>query len=119
MTSENKFSICKVIGGVDPFKDDIKEKIYLEYQKTYYEMNKERLLKRQREKVRCECGRIVSRGTLASHKKTKLHERKLEERLSMIKYLSSVSKGDAVFQPHSSQVPDDDSPLVLVWEYQP
>ncbi len=119
MISPNKFSICKVDGGIDPFKDDTKHKMYLEYQKTYYERHKDTILSKMREKVKCECGRIVSRGTLSKHKKSKLHERKLEERLSIIKFLSSVSKADAVFQPHSSQVPDDDSPLVLVWEYQP
>lgn len=46
---------------------------YLDYQKNYYESNKEDILRMKREKVTCECGKIVSFGYMTSHKKTKKH----------------------------------------------
>ena len=46
---------------------------YLDYQKSYYESKKEEILRMKREKVTCECGKLVSLGYMTSHKKTKKH----------------------------------------------
>jgi predicted GIY-YIG superfamily endonuclease len=42
------------------------------WQKNYYEENKEALSERKREKIPCDhCGRLVSRGNIPKHKRTK------------------------------------------------
>ena len=41
----------------------------LAYQKKYYYVNREK----SREKIACDCGRIVCRDVLTRHKKTKVH----------------------------------------------
>lgn len=46
---------------------------YLEYQKSYYDTKKEQILNKKKEKVVCECGRLISFGQLTNHKKTNLH----------------------------------------------
>jgi hypothetical protein len=47
-------------------------------QKEYYEENKEELNKKQNEKVKCECGCIVSYSHLSRHKKSKKHLKLLD-----------------------------------------
>ena len=46
---------------------------YLDYQKSYYESKKEEILRMKREKITCECGKLVSMGYMTAHKKTKKH----------------------------------------------
>lgn len=54
-----------------------------EYVKKYYKDNKEHIQEKSKEysdsnkeKITCECGRIVSRGALSTHKKTNAHNKK-------------------------------------------
>jgi hypothetical protein len=49
-------------------KEQIKEQI-----KEYQRANKERIKERDRQKIKCECGSIVSRGNIATHKRSKKH----------------------------------------------
>ena len=44
-----------------------------DYGKTYYEQNKEIILAKQREKITCECGCVIVRNNLLSHKKSQKH----------------------------------------------
>jgi hypothetical protein len=46
---------------------------YLDYQKSYYESKKDEILRMKREKITCECGKLVSMGYMTAHKKTKKH----------------------------------------------
>jgi hypothetical protein len=46
---------------------------YLDYQKSYYESKKDEILRMKREKITCECGKLVSTGYMTAHKKTKKH----------------------------------------------
>lgn len=50
---------------------------YTEYQKTYYESKKEEILRTKKEKVTCECGKVVSLGHMTCHKKTNIHLKKM------------------------------------------
>ncbi len=43
------------------------------YNKTYKEVNRERIAEREKEKVKCECGCEVTKGKLTKHKRTKKH----------------------------------------------
>lgn len=49
-------------------KDRVKER-----NDEYYAKNKEALLKKRGEKITCECGKIITRGSLSGHIKTKYH----------------------------------------------
>jgi len=46
---------------------------YLDYQKSYYESKKDEILRMKREKITCECGKLVSMGYMTAHKKTNKH----------------------------------------------
>jgi hypothetical protein len=50
---------------------------YLEYQKKYYESKKDEILRTKKEKVTCECSKIVSAGHMTSHKKTNIHTKRM------------------------------------------
>ena len=39
----------------------------------YFEENKEKISKKNKEKIKCECGKILSFASLSNHKKTKFH----------------------------------------------
>jgi hypothetical protein len=52
-------------------KDHIKE--YQERDKKYYEINKENILEKMKEKIKCDCGCEVSKGCLKRHQKSKKH----------------------------------------------
>jgi hypothetical protein len=41
--------------------------------KKYYEKKKEELLKKQKNKVECECGMFITKGCIAKHRKRQLH----------------------------------------------
>ena len=43
-----------------------------------YYKHKDKQLVRDKEKVECECGAIISRGYIASHKKTSKHQQYLQ-----------------------------------------
>jgi len=56
------------------------EDIELTYSQKYWKENKEQLKSLAKEKTQCECGRIVARINLWSHKKTKLHANRLRHK---------------------------------------
>jgi len=45
--------------------------------KEYNEKNREKLRKDRNEKITCDCGVVVSRGNISTHKKSKKHKRLL------------------------------------------
>jgi len=55
------------------YRQDNKEKIN-EYAIQYYQDNKEKITERASQKIECECGKIVSRGNISTHRKTKKHQ---------------------------------------------
>ena len=50
---------------------------YTEYQRSYYEKRREKLLESKKEKVMCECGKMVSLGHLTCHKKSNIHIKRM------------------------------------------
>lgn len=44
---------------------------------TYYERNRERLLKDRSIKIDCACGKVITKGSLASHLRTKYHLKRI------------------------------------------
>ena len=44
------------------------------YKKEWYQKNKEKKSEKDKEKVECPCGSVVSKGNLATHKKTQKHQ---------------------------------------------
>lgn len=57
-----------------------------EYNKKYYEMNKNRILANSAIKVTCKCGKIVNRSNYFKHLETPLHKKRME--------LNSLMKND-------------------------
>ena len=55
---------------------------YLDYQKKYYDEKKESILRIKREKILCECGKLVSQGHLTTHKKTNIHLKNIKNNTS-------------------------------------
>ena len=51
---------------------------YKQYAHTNWENNKDKITKRAKEKVECECGASVSRGGLSDHRKTNKHQQYLQ-----------------------------------------
>lgn len=49
-----------------------------EYNKQYYEKNKDRILSNYAIKVTCKCGKSVSRANYFKHLDTKLHKNRIE-----------------------------------------
>ena len=54
---------------------------YTEYQQEYYQKRREGLLAKLKEKVVCECGKETSKSNLTAHKKTKIHQKRMDELL--------------------------------------
>ena len=52
---------------------------YLDYQKKYYDEKKEDILRFKREKIMCECGKLVSQGHITLHRKTNIHLKRLNK----------------------------------------
>ena len=52
---------------------------YTEYQQEYYQKRREELLSKLKEKVICDCGKETSRSNLTAHKKTKIHQKRMDE----------------------------------------
>ena len=44
---------------------------------TYYEANRERLLKDRAKKITCECGKVIAKGSLSNHLNTAYHLRRI------------------------------------------
>ena len=44
------------------------------YNKKYYEKNKSKILKKLKIKIKCECGANISKGNIATHRKTNKHK---------------------------------------------
>ncbi len=51
-----------------------------EYKKKYFQQNKNRIQQRQKEKVQCDCGCLISRTHLARHKQTEKHKQLMEDK---------------------------------------
>jgi len=51
-----------------------------EYRKQYNTDNRDKINEHQKQKVKCECGCIVSRGNLSKHRKTKKHLKLMENK---------------------------------------
>lgn len=59
------------------YYEDNKEELK-EYSKDYYEKNKKEISKKRKEKIKCECGALVSSCNLTKHKKTFKHIKLME-----------------------------------------
>lgn len=86
--------------GINPFVDDTSTVKY--YYKNYYERNREKMLARQREKIKCECGLVVCRGGINNHRKTKRHKDHLDRKFQLLKRLAVATSVDAVVEHRSS-----------------
>jgi len=54
---------------------------YSAYQKNYYCQKKEKILESKKEKVTCECGKLISLGHMTVHKKTAIHLKKMNSKV--------------------------------------
>ena len=43
------------------------------YNKKYYSKNRIKLLQKNKAKIKCECGAMISKGNIATHRKSKKH----------------------------------------------
>ena len=50
-----------------------------DYQREYRESNRDKINKRNAEKVQCECGTVVRKGSLSTHRKSDKHEKLLQQ----------------------------------------
>ena len=71
-------------------KDIVKERNI-----TYYEANRERLLKDRALKITCECGKVIAKGSLSNHLRTAYHLRRVpkvdnREDIASVPELNSV-----------------------------
>lgn len=62
------------------------------YYKDWYEKNKDKHLEYCREKIKCDCGLMVRRSNMTSHKKTQKHIEYIKDITK--KYLSLKDKYD-------------------------
>jgi hypothetical protein len=62
----------KILEEMKEYREANQEKIK-EYQKKYRENNKEKNYEKAKEKVTCDCGRIVSKRNLSKHEKSQKH----------------------------------------------
>jgi hypothetical protein len=51
---------------------------FLEYSQKYYEENKDKIIEKQKVKVNCECGCMISKTNLSTHKKSPKHIKLME-----------------------------------------
>jgi hypothetical protein len=54
------------------YRNANKDKIN-QYRLDYYQTNKEVIKAKQNSKIKCECGRIVSKSGISGHRKSKVH----------------------------------------------
>ena len=59
--------------------EDNKEKVK-QYKQKYKEKNREQTNKKQKEKITCECGSIIRKNDISTHRRTKKHIKLLEEK---------------------------------------
>jgi len=71
---------AKIIELCKQYKTENKAKID-EYQKQYRTENKAKIVEYQNQKVTCECGCRVTKYNLATHKKTKKHQRLIQSQI--------------------------------------
>ena len=57
----------------------------LEYAKKYYAEKKEKIVKRRKEILTCECGAKIMRMNMSGHRKTQRHQRALTEGVLCLK----------------------------------
>ncbi len=69
----NERNKLKLIDYHKQYRNDNKEKNN-EYKQQYREQNREEINQRRREKIQCECGCIVSRGSISIHNTSKKHK---------------------------------------------
>lgn len=62
----------KVLEKVKKYQEDNRDKIRVRH-REYEKKHREETNEKKREKVECECGKIISRGALPMHKKRKFH----------------------------------------------
>jgi len=62
------------------YNDKNREKIKQKRKLLYHE-NKKEIIKYRTEKVQCECGVIICRGSLTVHRKTKKHQKLLLQKV--------------------------------------
>jgi len=60
------------------YREENKE-VILEQHKEYYKKNKKEINEKHKEKITCECGCIVRKSDLTTHKKTNKHIKLIEE----------------------------------------
>jgi hypothetical protein len=72
--------------------EDVKEKKANKKFMDYYAdpEYREKHLKYMREKVECSCGRTVTRGNMATHKKTKMHTTRLAEKTPDKEFIEEI-----------------------------
>ena len=58
------------------YYNDNKE-YFVKVNQQYGEVNKERIATHKAEQIKCECGCVVTRGSLLRHKRSKRHEKAL------------------------------------------
>ena len=63
----------KIIEQKKVFYEANKDKI-LEQKKVFYEANKDKISEHRKQRVVCECGCELSKGSLTGHRKTKFHQ---------------------------------------------
>ena len=56
-----------------------KDERHMKYRKEYYEKSKNKVCESRKIKIVCECGNIVTKGGLLTHKKSKKHLKKIED----------------------------------------
>ena len=59
-----------------------------DYYKKYYQKNKKRILEKNKEKIRCKCGKKVTRYNMSKHKKSETHKR-IMKLISNLKFKSN------------------------------
>ena len=71
-TEERKYCYKYYKEKIKEYKQKNEEKVK-EWKKKDYQKNREKILEKNRQKITCECGCIISSGAMREHKKTKKH----------------------------------------------
>jgi hypothetical protein len=67
------------------YQTDNREQI-AEREKEYRKDNKEKIIKRKNENITCECGKVIKKGVIVRHKRSKIHN----DRMAIISSSSSI-----------------------------
>jgi hypothetical protein len=65
--------VCHRCNSMDSYINYPKGYSKQEYDKEYYQINKQRRLEQDKQKIECDCGSIVRRSDIARHNRTKKH----------------------------------------------